>query len=274
MRELTKAEQAIPTGGGGAQPMPPVTVIGMEDNYQSAYGSVFSFGGVGGTGINISDKPLFLKILGEYDYARQYYETNPNDVPTLGTIEVTATNVNVGQICQQETGVANGFDPVMYNDGSGNLTIGCGFNLTSPTAKNFLAQTGDPTLIALLDPYVGLSPSAAAAAGKAPVYITQQQADELAQVTIQNAINEVTGLYPNLNQLPKQIATALVDADFNLGFPSFNDLVGGDVHAGNWAATAAALIAHGGSSLVSDGNAINAYLALYGSGPGRGGHQP
>ncbi len=275
MRELTKAEQAIPTGGGGAQPMPPVTVIGMMDSYQSTNGSVFSFGGVGGTGINVSDKPLFLKILGEYDYAKSYFDTNPQDVPTLGTVEVTAANVNVGQICYLEAQhVTNGFDPVMYNDGSGNPTIGCGFNLHDPAAKNFLAQTGDPTLIALLDPYVGLTVAEAAAKGLAPVYISQTQADELAQVTIQDSINEVSSMVPNFNSLPSAIATALVDADFNLGLPSFQTLVGAYVKSGDWNEVASILSSQAGqSSLIADGNAISAYLNAAHGNVGNGGGQ-
>ena len=279
MRELTKAEQAIPTGGGGAQPMPPVTVIGMMDSYQSTYGSVFSFGGVGGTGINVSDRPLFLKILGEYDYAKSYFDQNPQDVPTLGTVEVTAANVNVGQICYLETQkVTNGFDPVMYNDdpghyNKGNNTIGCGFNLTSPTAKNFLEQTGDQSLIAELMPYVGLTPAEAAAKGLAPVYITQTQADELAQVTIQNSINEVSGMVSNLSSLPSAIATALVDADFNLGLSNFQSLVGAYVESGDWSEVASILSSQPGSSLIADGNAISAYLNAAHGNVGNGGGQ-
>lgn len=280
MRELTKAEQAIPAGGGGAQPMPPVTVIGMEDNYQSTYGSVFSFGGVGGTGINVSDKPLFLKTLGEYDYARKYFATNQNDIPTLGTITVTAANVNVGQICQYESYVNDGYMPVIYNDNpghynKGNLTIACGFNLSSPTAKNFLEQTGDQNLIAELMPYVGLSPAQAAAKGLAPVYISQAQADELTQVTIQDSINEVSSMVPNFNTLPSAIATALVDADFNMGLTGFQNLVGAYVKSGDWNEVASILSAQAGqSSLIADGNAISAYLnAAHGNGQGNGGGQ-
>lgn len=275
MREILGNKFLEQIYGGGPQPMPPVQVIGMESSWESQTSNLFSFGVVGGTGINISDRPLFLKILNEYDYARNYFNHNPADVPTLGTITVTAANVNVGRICQNESGVSDGFDPVLYNDGKGNLTIGCGFNLSGKQfAINILEATGDQSLINELMPYVGLSPTQAAAKGLAPVYITQQQADELTQATIQNSINEVTSLYPGLSKLPTQIATALVDADFHLGLGGFESLVGGNLGAGNWSAIATIFINNADSRIQQDGNLIEAYLKLNGLGGSGGGYNP
>jgi hypothetical protein len=115
-----------------------------------------------------------------------------------------------------DTGVTNCFDPVLYNDGSGNLTISCGFNLTDPAAKNFLAQTGDPTLIAM----------------------------------------------------------ALVDADFNLGLPDFQELVGTYVKSGDWNEVASILSSQAGKpSLIADSNAISAYLNAAHGNVGNGGGQ-
>ena len=253
MRELNINESNAVAGGiPKSQPLPPIVVPGY-----SIYGwfqnmNLQTTGLPGGV---IAEEPGSATLLPigtlatqliEYDFGLARTQNKQLAFPTPSQ---NGTSVDFAQMCQWEGGNL----AVAYNDGSNNITVGCGFNISGMTSSelNQLSQI-DPGFAQALAPYVGLSVYQAAANGLPDFAITQQQSDELAQVFFSNTINSAQSLFSNFNTLPSAVQTVIADMIWTAGpsifSPSYTDSQ--DVTSQNWTGLAQDLL--NGSAWLND----------------------
>lgn len=102
-----------------------------------------------------------------------------------------------------------GYRPHVYKDSLGIPTIGIGFNLTRPDAKNIAQQAGANYQNILL--------------GKED--LTDEQIKEIFKITIGIAYKDAKQWIPNFDGLPKNIKLAVLDLSFNMGYTRLSKFV-------------------------------------------------
>jgi GH24 family phage-related lysozyme (muramidase) len=96
-----------------------------------------------------------------------------------------------------------GYKNNVYKDSLGKPTIGIGFNLTRPDARNIIQQIGG-NYDKILSGETSLS---------------DKQVKDLFEITISIAYKDAQKYLPNLMNMPKNIKLAIIDMAFNMGYP-------------------------------------------------------
>jgi len=102
-----------------------------------------------------------------------------------------------------------GYRNKVYNDSLGIPTIGIGFNLLRPDARNILNRLG-------LDYNSVLSGT---------TILTDDQVKEIFVICLKIAYADVKKYIPNYDSLPRNIKLGLIDLSFNLGYNRLNKFV-------------------------------------------------
>lgn len=102
-----------------------------------------------------------------------------------------------------------GYRNKVYNDSLGIPTIGIGFNLLRPDARNILNRLG-------LDYNSVLSGT---------TILTDDQVKEIFVICLKIAYADVKKYIPNYDGLPRNIKLGLIDLSFNLGYNRLNKFV-------------------------------------------------
>ena len=110
-----------------------------------------------------------------------------------------------------------------YRDPSwekGKRSIGYGFFLNNPNAKNAIKSLG-------LDFAKIFSRSQS---------ITEEQADQLFELSYSRAVNDARELFPDLDSLPEVMQTVIIDMSYNLGLPRLSNFteMRKAIHAREW----------------------------------------
>lgn len=111
-----------------------------------------------------------------------------------------------------------------YPDTMGNMTVGVGFNLERPDARQLISQVG-----ANYDEVLAQRQS-----------LTDQQIDRLFDITLNEAFQSAQQFIPDLGSHPEMVQRVIVDMAFNLGAPTlqtFNRLRA-DIKARNYRSAA------------------------------------
>lgn len=102
-----------------------------------------------------------------------------------------------------------GYKNLVYKDSLGIPTIGIGFNLTRPDAKNIISSVGANYLSVL----------------KGEQKLTDEQIREIFKITIQIAYKDAKKWISNFDGLPKNIKLAILDLSFNMGYPRLSKFI-------------------------------------------------
>jgi len=102
-----------------------------------------------------------------------------------------------------------GYRPHVYKDTRGIPTVGIGFNMARPDAKNIAQQAGVNYQNVLL--------------GKEN--LSDDQIKEIFKITISIAYKDAKQWIPNFDGLPKNIKLAILDLSFNMGYSRLSKFI-------------------------------------------------
>ena len=248
MRELKFCEMNSVAGGIPITqpPLPPVTVWGNIYGYFDNLNlqTLGLSGGyiAAGPGQGIPMGSLAAQIIStDFAIAR-----NSNTKLAFPDPNQSGTLVNASLICSLEGGNL----AVAYNDGSGNITVGCGINITD-MSQSELNAIGDQSLTSMLGPYLGKSVAMAAANGLPDFALTQQQTDELFNYSFNQDINSAESIFSNFNGLPSSVQTVITDIIWNAGSGVFTAGGNGQVP---WANTYSDIVNQDWGALINELN--------------------
>lgn len=127
---------------------------------------------------------------------------DPNSTQDKGLSDPNSIqSVNLKDMIKRHEGYKN----KVYQDTKGIPTIGVGFNLQKPGAKEMLLNVG-----ADIDKILKGEP------------LTDAQIESLLNEDIKTAINDARNFLPNFNDQPPSIQNILIDMAFNMGFSTLN----------------------------------------------------
>jgi len=134
-----------------------------------------------------------------------------------------ASSNAIEQIKKEEGWLKTARDTPKSKHGDRELSIGYGYNLLNPSAKEDLILSG-------------VHPTKVDAVMDGSEELTKEQGDALLQVHLQVAEKDVKNLFPNLEKAPQEIKDALVSMSYQLGRPrlsKFEDMRAA-VGEGDW----------------------------------------
>jgi len=110
----------------------------------------------------------------------------------------------IGQVAPLTSGF-EGFRAKPYKDTAGNLTVGYGTNLDSPSAKNLFSKAG-------------LDVNKARKNG-----VSKSEAEALLKAGLQVGLSDAKALVPNFDSLPIEAKQVILDMSYNLGGPKLEE---------------------------------------------------
>lgn len=174
-----------------------------------------------GTGNEYTDQELI-------DIIRGSGMELPSELQTQSTYEPLSfdTTVTIPDSTRQNEGLRLN----TYIDTTGNRTVGFGFNLDSPSARNVWKQSGIQADFN--------------AVRKGDASLTMQEAEALASASTRVALDDVMNVFPDYLDYSPARQEALFDLSYQLGGPTLNEFKGtiAAVKKGNWTTAARNLL--------------------------------